>query len=89
LEGRHQEHGRVTLVVGLLPQQLGDSGTVLRVQRSIDLVKQVEGGRVAALDGEDEGQCHQGLLAARQLLQGHGLRATCEGHPHLVASGQG
>lgn len=41
---------------------------MLSVQRLVDLIKQVEGGGVTLLDGEDEGQRHQGLLAPRQLL---------------------
>ena len=41
---------------------------VLGVQRRINLVEQVEGRRVAALDGKDEGQRHEGLLPAAQLL---------------------
>ena len=42
--------------------------SVLGVQGLVDLVKQVEGGRVALLDGEDEGQGHQRLLTPGQLL---------------------
>jgi hypothetical protein len=46
---------------------------VLRIQRSVDFVEQVEGGRVHALDGKDEGQRDERLLATAQLLHRHWL----------------
>ena len=39
-----------------------------RVERLIDLVEQIERRRVALLDGEDERERDERLLAARQLL---------------------
>mmetsp|Transcript_13161 Transcript_13161/g.43399 ORF Transcript_13161/g.43399 Transcript_13161/m.43399 type:complete len:719 (+) Transcript_13161:1846-4002(+) len=47
---------------------------VLLVERRVDLVKEVEGRGVAALDGEDEGERHHRLLPARELL--HDLRVA-------------
>ena len=47
-----------------------------RVQGLVNLVKQVEGGGVALLDGEDQGQGHERLLTARQLLHVSHLRAV-------------
>ena len=41
---------------------------VLRIQSLVDLIKEVEWCRIALLDGEDEGQCDEGLLTAGQLL---------------------
>ena len=43
----------------------------LGVERGVDLVEEVEGGGVCSLNGEDERERHQRLLAARQLLQRH------------------
>ena len=38
---------------------------------------------VSYLDGEDERECHQGALAAAELLEGHGLAAAGERDAHL------
>jgi len=38
-------------------EDLRDGGAVLRVEVGVDLVEEVEGRGVAALDGEDEGEC--------------------------------
>lgn len=35
---------------------VGDGGTVLGVEVGVDFVEEVEGGGVALLDGEDEGE---------------------------------
>lgn len=35
---------------------MGHGGAVLRVEVGVDFVEEVEGGRVALLDGEDEGE---------------------------------
>lgn len=43
-------------VVGLLLEHQGDGGAVLRVEVGVDLVEEVEGGGVAGLDGEYEGE---------------------------------
>ena len=37
-------------------QHLRDGGAVLRVEVGVDLVEEVEGRRVAPLDGEDESE---------------------------------
>jgi hypothetical protein len=83
VKGGDDEHGWVALIICLRPQQLSHGGAVLWVQRCINLIKQVEGRRVAALDGKYQGQCHQCLLAARQQLQGDCLIAFAKSHPHL------
>ena len=51
-----------------VPEQVGDGGPVLRVEVCVDLVEEVEGRGVAALDGEDEGERAERLLPARELL---------------------
>lgn len=55
----------------LLAEQFGNGCAVCRVQGGVDFVKQVKGRRVAALDGKDEGQGHQGLLPPAELLHQH------------------
>ncbi len=46
----------------------------------VDLVKEVEGRGVAALDGEDEGEGHEGLLPPRELLHQVAVPLPGEGH---------
>ena len=60
-------------------------GTVLRVQRGVDLVEQVERHRVAPLDAEDEPDGDDGLLPAAELLHLHRL-PRAEGHLDLHAA---
>mmetsp|Transcript_12782 Transcript_12782/g.54148 ORF Transcript_12782/g.54148 Transcript_12782/m.54148 type:complete len:267 (+) Transcript_12782:69-869(+) len=62
-----------------------DGGAVLRIQSRVDLVKEVKGHGVATLDGEDEGDGDDGLLAAGELLHLHRL-ALPEGHLDLDAA---
>mmetsp|Transcript_4217 Transcript_4217/g.17377 ORF Transcript_4217/g.17377 Transcript_4217/m.17377 type:complete len:269 (-) Transcript_4217:340-1146(-) len=62
-----------------------DGGAVLRIQSRVDLVKEVKGHRVAPLDGEDEGDGDDGLLAAGELLHLHRL-ALPERHLDLDAA---
>ena len=53
-------------VVGARTQRLQHArhrGAVLRVQVRVDLVEEVEGRRVAALDGEDQGEGAQTCVA--------------------------
>lgn len=65
--------------VGDGPQHVGDGGAVLGVEVGVDFVKEVEGGRVALLDGEDEGEgaeawgfCTVGQSSARLTYSGWG-----------------
>lgn len=54
---------------------------MLGVQGLVDLVEQVERSRVTFLDGEDQGQGHQRLLASGELLHlPHLALLACEGH---------
>ncbi len=59
--------------------QGGDGGAVGGVQGLVDLVKEVERGRVTALDGEDEGEGHQCLLSSRELLHEVAVARAGEG----------
>jgi len=62
-----------------------DGLPVLGVEGLIDLVKQVERGRVTLLNGEYQGQSHQRLLASRQLLHlSHLALLPCERHLHTT-----
>ena len=79
MEGGDNELGRVCLIVRLAAEHARHGGAVLRVERGIDLIKQVEGRRVAALDGKDERQGHQRLLPAAQLLH-HQILTRPERH---------
>ena len=88
MEGGDDKHSRVVLIIRLCAQQLGHRRAVLGVQGSVDLVKQVKGCRVAALDGKDEGQSNERLLAARQELQAHRLVAATERDTHLGKEGR-
>ena len=49
----------------------GHGASVLDVEGGVDLVKEVEGGGVTVLQGQDEHHRHHGLLAPGQL--GHVL----------------
>ena len=58
-----------------------DGLPVLRIQRLIDLVEQIERRRIALLDREDERQRHEGFLSAAQLLHvPHLSTVTTERH---------
>mmetsp|Transcript_18849 Transcript_18849/g.54557 ORF Transcript_18849/g.54557 Transcript_18849/m.54557 type:complete len:505 (-) Transcript_18849:2418-3932(-) len=57
----------ILLGVGLTFNERRDGRAVRGIEGLIELVKQVEGGRVASLDGEDEGECDEGLLTAGEL----------------------
>ena len=56
-----------------------DGCAVGRVEGLVDFVEEVEGGRVAALDGEDEGESDKGLLPSRELCVCEGERGGEEG----------
>jgi len=45
-----------------------DGLSVLRVERLVNLVEEIERRRVALLNGEDECECDEGLLSTGQLL---------------------
>ena len=68
MEGGHDELGGIVAVVRLPAQHTRHGGAVLRVQGRVNFIKQVEGRRIAALDGKDERQSHERLLPAAQLL---------------------
>ena len=69
LEQLGSESGRDELgLVGQLVNHVGHALSVLRVERLVDLVEQVEGRRIAALDGEYERERDKRLLATAQLL---------------------
>lgn len=54
---------------------------VLSIQGLVDFIKQVEGRRVALLNGKDEGESHQGFLSSWQLLHlSHLTLLPREGH---------
>ena len=69
------------LLVDYMPESCGDELRAVRqlvdhicdglpvhgVEGRVDLVEEVERRRVALLDGEDEGQRHQGFLPAGEL----------------------
>ena len=59
--------------VSLRAHHRGDRGAVLRVQRGVDLVEQVERHRVAPLDGEDQPDRDDGFLTAAELFHHHRL----------------
>ena len=52
----------------LLADQVGDGGSELGVQGGVHLVEEIEGSGITSLDGEDEGEGHDGLLTTRELL---------------------
>ena len=79
MEGGDDELGRVGLIVRLAAEHARHGGAVLRVERGIDLIKQVEGRRVATLDCKNERQGHQRFLPAAQLLH-HQVLARPERH---------
>lgn len=62
-----------------LGHQGGHGAAVGWVQRRVDLVAEVEGGRVAALDRKDQGQRDERLLAAGQGGDRGGLAPAAEG----------
>ena len=88
VEGGQNVLGGVVWMSSLLANNASHSASVLGVQSSINLVKQVEGCRVAALDGKDESQRHEGLLPSGQLLHHAGL-ASSKGHllPAMTSRG--
>mmetsp|Transcript_110587 Transcript_110587/g.191688 ORF Transcript_110587/g.191688 Transcript_110587/m.191688 type:complete len:261 (-) Transcript_110587:2772-3554(-) len=79
------ESGSDELGVGaLFFDHQSDCRAVLGVQCSIDLVKEVEGCWIAALDGKYQCQCHQGLLTPTEALHLHGPSPNSKAHrdPH-------
>ena len=54
-------------VLGPLLDVVGHYGHVLEVQGGVDLVHDVEWGGLVVVEGEDESQGGQGLLATRQV----------------------
>ena len=64
--------------------------SVLGIKGLVNLVKQVEGGRVTLLNGKDEGQSHQRFLSPGQLLHvAHLCFVACEGHLERERTGNG
>ena len=59
--------------------------TRARTRTRTDLVEQVEGRGVAALDRKDERERDERLLPAAQLLDAHRLAGAAEGDAHLDA----
>jgi len=55
-------------------EHVGDGGAVLGVEVGVDFVEEVEGGRVALLDGEDEGKGAEACLWNRISKGGFDLR---------------
>lgn len=53
---------------GQLVDHVGHGLAMLRVQRLIDFVEQIERGRIALLDREDQSERDQGLLSSGQLV---------------------
>ncbi len=79
MEGGDDELRRVGRVGRLRGQHARHGRAVGRVQRGVDLVEQVEGRRVAALDGKDERERDQRLLPAAQRRERRGrARARAE-----------
>ena len=54
-------------VLGPLLDIVGHDGDVLEVEGGVDLVHDVEWGGLVVVEGEDESQGGQGLLATRQV----------------------
>ncbi len=79
MECGDDELGRVGAVVGLAAKHARDRGAVLRIEGRVDFIEEVERCGVAALDGENERQSHECLLAAAQLLH-HQVLARPERH---------
>jgi hypothetical protein len=57
-------------VSALVSQHVRDGTAVDGVQRAVNLIQQIEGRRIAALDGEDKCQSYHALLTAGQLMRG-------------------
>ena len=84
-EGSGDELGGGPTVVN----ERSHGGAVLRVQSSVNLIQEVEGGGVGALDGKDEGQGNYSLLASWQLLQAAHHSSVGEGNGHGQAWREG
>lgn len=61
------------------------TSTVVGIQGLIDLIEEIKRRRVASLDGEDQCQGHQGLLATGELRHLVLLACSAERHAHLHA----
>ena len=66
VEGGDDELAGGRGVVGLFADHGRYGGAVLRVQCCVDLVEKIERRRVAALDGEDEGERYERLRVGRE-----------------------
>mmetsp|Transcript_18491 Transcript_18491/g.31084 ORF Transcript_18491/g.31084 Transcript_18491/m.31084 type:complete len:240 (+) Transcript_18491:457-1176(+) len=66
----------------LLVDHVAHGGAVLGVQRCVDLVEQIEGRGVHALDGENQRERYHGFLPSGELLHCLGLSCS-KGNPDL------
>ena len=90
MEGRRDELAGAPLCIAradrLAPDEVRHRFAVRRVEGLIDLVEQVEGRRVAALDREDQREGNEGLLPSAQLLHLELLPSPREVHEHADAA---